>query len=77
MEVIILFSVFLILLAVGMPIAFALGMASLSYLLLEGISLTIVPQRMFAGIDTFVLLCIPGFVLAGNLMNNGGITVRV
>ncbi|HBS17406.1 MAG TPA: C4-dicarboxylate ABC transporter permease, partial [Halomonas sp.] len=51
MEVIILFSVFLILLVVGMPIAFALGMASLSYLLLDGISLTIVPQRMFAGID--------------------------
>jgi len=60
-----------------MPIAFALGMASLSYLLLEGISLTIVPQRMFAGIDTFVLLCIPGFVLAGNLMNVGNITEHI
>lgn len=77
MEVIILFSVFLILLVVGMPIAFALGIASVSYLLLEGISLTIVPQRMYAGIDTFVLLCIPGFVLAGNLMNVGNITEHI
>ncbi|KPQ25562.1 MAG: TRAP transporter, DctM subunit [Halomonas sp. HL-48] len=77
MEVIILFSVFLGLLLVGMPIAFALGLASLSYLLLEGISLTIVPQRMYAGIDTFVLLCIPGFVLAGNLMNVGNITEHI
>ncbi|WP_447955800.1 TRAP transporter large permease [Vreelandella sp. EE7] len=77
MEVIILFSVFLILLVVGMPIAFALGIASMSYLLMEGISLTIVPQRMFAGIDTFVLLCIPGFVLAGNLMNVGNITEHI
>lgn len=77
MEVIILFSVFLVLLLVGMPIAFALGLASLSYLLLEGISLTIVPQRMYAGIDTFVLLCIPGFVLAGNLMNAGNITEHI
>ncbi|CAM3451582.1 MULTISPECIES: TRAP transporter large permease [Halomonas] len=77
MEVIILFSVFLVLLVVGMPIAFALGIASLSYLLLEGISLTIVPQRMYAGIDTFVLLCIPGFVLAGNLMNVGNITEHI
>ncbi|BBI49966.1 ABC transporter permease [Vreelandella olivaria] len=77
MEVIILFSVFLVLLLIGMPIAFALGLASLSYLLLEGISLTIVPQRMYAGIDTFVLLCIPGFVLAGNLMNAGNITEHI
>ncbi|WP_447529149.1 TRAP transporter large permease [Vreelandella sp. TE19] len=77
MEVIILFSVFLVLLVVGMPIAFALGIASMSYLLMEGISLTIVPQRMFAGIDTFVLLCIPGFVLAGNLMNVGNITEHI
>lgn len=77
MEVIILFSVFLILLLVGMPIAFALGIASTAYLLMEGISLTIVPQRMYAGIDTFVLLCIPGFVLAGNLMNVGNITEHI
>ncbi|MFI0471611.1 TRAP transporter large permease [Halomonas sp. HMF6819] len=77
MEVIILFSVFLVLLVVGMPIAFALGISSMSYLLMEGISLTIVPQRMFAGIDTFVLLCIPGFVLAGNLMNVGNITEHI
>ncbi|SFU47836.1 TRAP transporter large permease [Halomonas korlensis] len=77
MEVIVLFSVFLVLLVLGMPIAFALGISSLSFLLLEGISLTIVPQRMYAGIDTFVLLCIPGFVLAGNLMNVGNITEHI
>lgn len=77
MEVIVLFSVFLVLLVLGMPIAFALGISSLSYLLLEGISLTIVPQRMYAGMDTFVLLCIPGFVLAGNLMNVGNITEHI
>ncbi|WP_163558975.1 TRAP transporter large permease [Halomonas sp. NO4] len=74
MEVTLLFVTFLVLLLLGIPIAFSLGIASLVYLLLEGISLTIVPQRMYAGIDTFVLLCIPGFVLAGNLMNVGNIT---
>lgn len=77
MEVIVLFSVFLVLLVLGVPIAFALGLSSLSYLLLEGISLTIIPQRMYAGMDTFVLLCIPGFVLAGNLMNVGNITEHI
>ncbi|SDL28447.1 TRAP transporter, DctM subunit [Franzmannia pantelleriensis] len=77
MEVLVLFGVFLLLLVIGLPIAFSLGLASLTYLLLEGISLTIVPQRMYAGIDTFVLLCIPGFVLAGNLMNVGNITEHI
>jgi C4-dicarboxylate transporter, DctM subunit len=77
MEVIVLFSVFLVLLLIGIPIAFALGISSLSYLLLEGISLTIVPQKMYSGIDSFVLLCIPGFVLAGNLMNVGNITDHI
>jgi len=77
MEVMVLFGVFLLLLVLGLPIAFALGISSLAYLLLEGISLTIVPQRMYSGIDTFVLLCIPGFVLAGNLMNVGNITEHI
>ncbi|GEK74194.1 MULTISPECIES: TRAP transporter large permease [Halomonas] len=77
MEVIALFAVFLVLLLVGVPIAFSLGIASLSYLLLAGIPLTIVPQRLYSGIDTFVLLCIPGFVLAGNLMNVGNITEHI
>ncbi|MCK0745530.1 TRAP transporter large permease [Chromohalobacter nigrandesensis] len=77
MEVAVLFCVFIVLLLVGIPIAFSLGIASLSYLLLSDISLTIVPQRMYGGIDTFVLLCIPGFVLAGNLMNVGNITDHI
>ncbi|KAA0009925.1 TRAP transporter large permease [Billgrantia pellis] len=77
MEVMVLFGVFLVLLVLGLPIAFALGISSLAYLLLEDISLTIVPQRMYSGIDTFVLLCIPGFVLAGNLMNVGNITEHI
>ena len=42
-----------------------------------GIDLSVVPQFMFAGMDSFVLLCIPGFVLAGNLMNRGGITDQI
>lgn len=77
MELIVLFGVFLVLMLVGMPIAFALGISSLSFLLMADISLTIVPQRMFAGINSFVLLCIPGFVLAGNLMNAGNITDQI
>lgn len=61
----------------SVPIAFALGISSLIYLIAMDIPLTIIPQRMFGGINSFVLLCVPGFILAGNLMNAGGITDRI
>ncbi|WP_421929045.1 TRAP transporter large permease [Neoaquamicrobium sediminum] len=77
MELFWLFGTFLITLALGVPVAICLGLASLAYIVASGMPLVIIPQRMFAGIDVFVLLCIPGFILAGNLMNGGGITERV
>lgn len=77
MEIIVLFISFLILLFVGLPIAFSVGGASIIYLLISGIPLSVVPQKMYMGIDSFILLCVPGFILAGNLMNFGGITSRL
>lgn len=74
---VVLFVSFLVFLLIGIPVAFSLGFASLLYLLLVDIPLIIMPQKMYAGLDSFVLLCIPGFVLAGNLMNSGGITERI
>jgi C4-dicarboxylate transporter, DctM subunit len=73
----ILIGVFLLGLVIGVPVAVTLGLASVAYLLVEGIPLVSVPQKMYAGMDVFVLLCIPGFILAGNLMNGGGITERI
>lgn len=64
-------------LIIGMPVAITLGLSSMAYLLLQGIPLVVIPQKMYAGMDSFVLLCIPGFILAGNLMNGGGITGRI
>ena len=72
-----LFISFLVFLLLRFPIAVVLGLSSAMYLLLAGLPLTIIPQRMYAGMDVFVLLCIPGFILAGNLMNGGGITERI
>jgi tripartite ATP-independent transporter DctM subunit len=77
MSLAILIGVFIGGLAIGIPVAVTLGLASLCYLLAEGIPLVVMPQKMYAGIDVFVLLCIPGFILAGNLMNSGGITERI
>lgn len=77
MLAVILFISFLILIFISVPIAFSLGISSIIYLLMADIPLSIVPQKMFAGLNSFVLLCIPGFILAGNLMNAGGITERI
>ena len=69
--------VFIVCLVLRFPIAFALGLACLAYVLLEGIPLVILPLKMYSGIDVFVLLSIPGFILAGNLMNHGGLTEKI
>jgi tripartite ATP-independent transporter DctM subunit len=76
-EVALLFSVFIGGLILGIPVAVTLGLASLAYLLVSGIPPVVMPQKMYAGMDVFVLLSIPGFILAGNLMNQGGITTRI
>ena len=73
----ILFTSFLILLLIGFPISFSLGISSLLYLLAYDIPLVVFPQKLFAGLDVFVLLCIPGFILAGNLMNKSGATDKI
>lgn len=77
MSLAILIAVFVGGLLLGVPVAITLGLASASYLISAGIPLVVMPQKMYAGMDVFVLLCIPGFILAGNLMNNGGITERI
>lgn len=73
------FIVFAGLLASGIPIALALGIGGTAYLFLSdnGMMALMLPQRMMAGIDQFVLLTIPLFLLAGALMNVGGVTERI
>ncbi|QFG36579.1 tripartite ATP-independent transporter DctM subunit [Paracoccus pantotrophus] len=77
MDLFLLLTTFIVTLALGVPVAVCLGLASLAYILSAGLPVVIIPQRMYAGMDVFVLLCIPGFILAGNLMNFGGITERI
>jgi len=69
---------FLTFLVLGVPVAFVLGLTSLVGLLYLGhIPLLLVPKQMFSGVDSFPLLAVPFFILAGNLMNTGGITKRL
>jgi C4-dicarboxylate transporter DctM subunit len=66
---------FVAILSLGVPIAFALGGSALVYSLFhDTISLTMLTQTTFAGMASFPLLAIPLFMLAGNLMNEGGLT---
>ena len=67
---IILFASLFILIAFGVPISFSIGISSVVTLLLTmpDMSLTLVAQRLFAGIDTFPLMCIPFFVISGEFM---------
>lgn len=69
---------FAFLLCVGVPVAIALGGASLLYVMLEGTTPhLVVIYRMMAGVDSFPLLAIPFFIMAGSLMNSAGITERI
>ena len=70
----VLFITFIVCLGLGVPVAFSLGLSSLVYFIGNDMSLYMFAQRFFAGLNSFTLLCIPGFVFAGSLMNQGGIT---
>ena len=69
---------FLGLLGSGIPVAIAMAGASLVYVLFSGnIPDYVVIHRMVGGLDSFPLLAVPFFILAGNLMNSAGITNRI
>jgi tripartite ATP-independent transporter DctM subunit len=64
--------------ALGLPLAFTLALTALTYLLgIGGVSLIILPIKILGGVDAFVLLAIPLFILAGALMETGGISERI
>lgn len=67
----------IVMMAVGVPIAISLTLPGIFYLILNEISLDIVIQRMFTGMNSMTLLCIPFFILAGEIMGKGGIADRL
>lgn len=79
-DVLLLALAFVALLALGVPIAFAIGMSTALTMVTSmdpGPALTTVAQRMATGLDSFTLLAVPFFILAGQLMNRGGIARRL
>ncbi len=73
-----LFGVFMVTLLMGVPIAFALSLGAFAVLWMTGFLVPeLVVQRIFAGMDSFPIMAIPFFVLAGALMESGGISSRL
>ncbi|SMD15778.1 TRAP transporter large permease [Rhizobium sp. RU36D] len=69
---------FLVLMVVGVPVAISMAVASVLYLVIYGVAPDIIAaQRMIAGVESFPLLAVPFFILAGNLMNSAGVTGRI
>src|SRR5512138_785477 len=69
---------FLVTVVLGIPIAFGLGLAAAASILVWGqVPLWLLPQRMFTGVDSFVFMAIPFFILAGELMTTSGILDRL
>src|SRR3954465_4696539 len=69
---------FLVLMVIGIPVALSMAVSSLIYLLASGTAPDVIlAQRMIAGVESFPLLAVPFFILAGNLMNIAGVTGRI
>lgn len=77
MGLMVLFGLFAVGLIAGMPVAYALGLATIATFFYEGLPLVIAFQRFMSGISVFSLLAIPFFIFAGELMMQGGIAVRL
>jgi tripartite ATP-independent transporter DctM subunit len=77
MTVAILLLGFFLLLLMGVPVAFCVGLAALGAVFSAGIPAFVIFQRMFGGVDSFTLLAIPFFIFMGNIMDTGGIARRI
>jgi C4-dicarboxylate transporter DctM subunit len=69
--------IFIFLLIIGVPVVFVLGVSGAASIVQADLPLVLVPQRMFVGLNSFLLISVPLFILAGNLMNACGITSRI
>ncbi|TCP60938.1 C4-dicarboxylate transporter DctM subunit [Rhodovulum bhavnagarense] len=72
-----LFGLFFLLLLMGLPVALAIGAATMVALRADGVPLLVLPQQMFSGIDSFALVAVPMFILAGDIMAQGQVSARL
>ena len=77
MEIVLLFGAFFILMAANCSIAFSMLLSAFTYVLVKGIPLTLIPERITSGLDSFPLAAIPYYILAARIMNSTGMTDRM
>jgi tripartite ATP-independent transporter DctM subunit len=77
MELMVLAASFAVLLIIGVPVAFAIGLSSIATILVAGLPVAVVFQKMVGGMQVFSFLAIPFFIFAGELMLYGGIAQRI
>lgn len=77
MSIGIFFVVFMVILLLNGSVAFSMMFCSAIYMISKDLSLMLMAQRLVAGANSFVLLAIPFFILASNIMNSGGVTDRI
>lgn len=71
------FLILFALMAIGVPIAFSLGVASSLYIITNDLMISMIPQKMTTCLESFIYVCLPLFILAGDIMSTGGITRKL
>ena len=77
MTIAILFGTFVVALIIGIPVSVSLGISAVISFLYCDIPLVMISQKLFTGIDSASLMAIPLFILAGNIMTDGGISGKI
>jgi TRAP-type mannitol/chloroaromatic compound transport system permease large subunit len=77
LSLIVLGALFVLLLFRNVPLIVAIGLPCVVYILMEGLPISLFAQRLFTGIDIFLLLAIPLFAFAGEIMNQATLTDRL
>ena len=78
MELLILAIVTIVMMAIGVPIGISIAAGLISTaLLFDTTTLTFIAQQLYTGLDSFALLAVPGFMLAGSFMEKGGLSKRL
>ena len=77
MDGLLIFIVLLTLILLKVPVAFAMATAAMVGIMERGVSLALIPQRMFMAADSFPLLAVPLFIMVGQIMNTGGVSKKI
>ena len=80
LSILVLFGLFFLLMFLSVPVSFSIGIATVATILITmpfDNALFVTAQKMITALDSFALLALPFFILAGNIMNRGGIAMRL